>query len=212
MRQGGIFTPIRSRFAAALRWIADRADAVDTAHCCSGHAFEIRVIPPLPRSEMPIEIAPETAVSSPVTRCQSEYDVYAEHFMDWCIEHGHSGHHDGDHVIALTQRFDALAHAAGSSGSFLSGSQTRRHQPAHDRHAAHRIHATPRRRAKGRGSGSTICRPRCRIALCRPPTLSRFRWPRNLVHDVSEIRLTVPLGEAGFALPVAASDGRAGGF
>jgi hypothetical protein len=58
----------------------------------------------------PIEIKPNAAVSAPVTRCQEEYDAYVECFLDWCIDKGHIGDHDGDQVIALTQQFDVFAH------------------------------------------------------------------------------------------------------
>lgn len=43
--------------------------------------------PPLPAN--PIEIKPNAAVSTPVTRRQAEYDAYVEYFLDWCVEHGH---------------------------------------------------------------------------------------------------------------------------
>jgi hypothetical protein len=63
--------------------------------------------PPMPAN--PIEIKPNAAVSTAVTRCQSEYDAYVECFLDWCVEHGHVGDHDGDQVIALTRQFDRFA-------------------------------------------------------------------------------------------------------
>ena len=44
-----------------------------------------------------------------MTRSQSDWDDYVAFFLDWCIERGHTGEHDTDEVLALTQSFDRFA-------------------------------------------------------------------------------------------------------
>jgi hypothetical protein len=106
MRQGGIFTPIRSRFAAALRWLADRADAVDPEPCDLDTVGIFQVLSLPPKSTKSAETKEECTGSLALTRSQSDWDDYAAFFLDWCIEHGHTGEHDTDEVLALTQSFD----------------------------------------------------------------------------------------------------------
>jgi len=99
-------TQIRSRVAAAFRWIADRADAVDPEPI---DVVCVQVRQVLPRPSNPPETNKKCTGSTVVTRSQSDWDDYVAFFLDWCIDRGHTGEHDTDEVLALTQSFDKFA-------------------------------------------------------------------------------------------------------
>ena len=113
MRQEGILRRLRSRFAAGLRWLADRTDAVDPEPCDPDSVENVQVLSLPPKSTKPPETKEECTGSTSLTRSQSDWDDYVAFFLDWCVEQGHTGEHDTDEVLALTQSFDRFARTPG---------------------------------------------------------------------------------------------------
>jgi hypothetical protein len=109
MRQAGILVRFRSASAAALRWLADHVETVESVSDALRHGISIHVIVPASDRAKAIEFEQVCSVSCDVTRKQAECDLYVEFFLDWCFENGHTGEYDSDQVLALTRKFDTVA-------------------------------------------------------------------------------------------------------